>query len=252
MKLLIALATYNRPGITAVCLENLQLIRDPARVRLVVYDDASVAYSARYLSTLTDEVVRFERNGGIERSRARAFRDFIYRFTDYDLLYLTDNDTVHDPQFVDYLLHTFECQIRSGSVSPMGLFNSVFHRQSLLAKYEGFNISSTCPGISQCYTRDMAEKIVDYLNADPLMESRFGWDYRWPQILREPFLISTTSYVEHFARDAMEGGIHCKLSGTDLESFLRDFERDRAVNPSQYLIDCRDDVIDRVMSAARV
>ena len=59
MKLLIALATYNRPGITAVCLENLQLIRDPARVRLVVYDDASVAYSARYLSTLTDEVVRF-------------------------------------------------------------------------------------------------------------------------------------------------------------------------------------------------
>jgi hypothetical protein len=49
----------------------------------------------------------------------------------------------------------------------------------------------------------------------------------------------------------MEGGIHCKLSGTDLESFIRDFERDRAVNPSQYLIDCRDDVIDRVMAAAR-
>jgi hypothetical protein len=44
------------------------------------------------------------------------------------------------------------------------------------------------------------------------MESRFGWDYRWPQILREPFLISTTSYVEHFARDAMEGGM-ARLSG---------------------------------------
>ena len=33
---------------------------------------------------------------GIERSRARSFRDFIHVYKDFDLYYMTDNDTIHD------------------------------------------------------------------------------------------------------------------------------------------------------------
>jgi glycosyltransferase involved in cell wall biosynthesis len=85
MKILIALATYNRPVITHLCLQNLQLVRSD-EVKLVVYDDASTAYSKETLLEFSDDVIRFERNGGIERSRAKAIRDFVYRYTDCDLI----------------------------------------------------------------------------------------------------------------------------------------------------------------------
>ena len=68
MKIVIAVSTYNRPTITRFCLENLSAMRSDD-VRLVVYDDASDAYDKRELLEYADEVIRFERNGGIERSR---------------------------------------------------------------------------------------------------------------------------------------------------------------------------------------
>ena len=95
MKILLALSTYNRPIITELCLKNLQQVRSD-QVKLVVYDDASTAYSKDFLQGYSDEVVRFNRNGGIERSRAKAIRDFVYRYLDFDLIYFTDNDAIHD------------------------------------------------------------------------------------------------------------------------------------------------------------
>ena len=57
MRIIIALATHNRPIITELCLQNLQSVRDP-NTKLVVYDDNSDAYSLDYLKSLSDEVNR--------------------------------------------------------------------------------------------------------------------------------------------------------------------------------------------------
>jgi glycosyltransferase involved in cell wall biosynthesis len=235
MKIVIAVSTYNRPTITRFCLDNLSAMRSDD-VRLVVYDDASDAYDKRELLEYADEVIRFERNGGIERSRARAFRDFTYRFTDYDLLYLTDNDTLHDGKFIEVLQQTFAAQETSEVKLPMSVYNTRWHNYdaNVVMETESMLVLKTMPGVSQCYNREMAQTITDFLNLNPEMETVYGWDYHWPEVLKRHFIVTKTSYVEHFARDKNEGGMHCVLEANG-GSFDETFERDRALNPTEAL-----------------
>lgn len=246
-KILVALSTYNRPLVTRICLRSLQEVRSP-QVRLVAYDDASTAYDREFLAASCDEVVRFHRNGGIERSRARAFRDFVHRFQDYDLLYLTDNDTVHDPSFVAQLNQFFRVQQGAAKTFPVCLYNSRFHAQAgnLLSETKSFLVRKTAPGVSHCYNRAMAQTIVQGLDQHPELETLYGWDYHLPGLLRVPFLQSRTSYVEHFARDRDEGGLHSKNSGTGLAA-MSDFERDRALFPTPLLEQIRPQVIAEIL-----
>jgi glycosyltransferase involved in cell wall biosynthesis len=248
MKILIALATFNRPVITQLCLRNLQLVRSDA-VKLVVYDDASTAYSKETLLEFADDVIRFERNGGIERSRAKAIRDFVYRYTDYDLIYFTDNDAIHDPKFVDVLRSVSAWQRGRSEILPFSLYNSLVHNRlkNLISESEMFVVLKTMAGISQCYTREMAEIIVDALNGSADMESTYGWDYIYTMILNRPCLITKVSFVEHFARDKHEAGMHSANSGTGPDA-LADFERCRALNPSPFLVELRDEIIEKILN----
>jgi tetratricopeptide (TPR) repeat protein len=247
MKILIAVATYNRPIVTELCLQNLQLVRD-SETKIVIYDDNSDAYSLEFLRGLADEVVRFNARQGIEKSRAQTFRDFLTKYPDYELLYLTDNDAIHDPSFAARLREIFEGQKQSSlPIHPAGLFNSTFHQGRILGQEDQFSIYETCPGISMCLTRSMVQKIVGYLDEDVLNESSYGWDMRWPKAIGLPFKISKTSYVEHFARDRFESGMHSTNSGVALENALKDFDRDRALNPSEYLIEARPQIIREIL-----
>jgi len=248
MKIPIALATYNRPVITELCLQNLQAVRSDA-VKLVVYDDASTAYTKEYLLEYADDVIRFERNGGIERSRAKAIRDFVYRYVDYDLIYFTDNDAIHDPKFIDVIRSVGAWQRNRGEVLPFSLYNTFFHNRSENSISESgmFVVLKTIPGISQCYTREMAEIIVDALNGSADLESTYGWDYIYTMILDRPCLNTKVSFVEHFARDKHEAGMHSLNSGTGQDALV-DFERDRALNPTPYLVQIRDEIIGKILN----
>ena len=84
LKILIAVATWNRPNVTRLCLENLQEVRG-SNVAVMVYDDCSSAYDASFLEPYCDGLMRFRLHGGIERSRARAFRDFVHRYLEFDI-----------------------------------------------------------------------------------------------------------------------------------------------------------------------
>jgi len=247
MRLLIAIATYNRPIITDLCLKNIQLVRDSG-TKVVIYDDCSEVYSLEYLSKYADQVVRFDVRRGIEKSRAKAFRDFHSTYIEYDLLYLTDNDAIHDPIFTELLRSIFMGQNQySSEVHPVGLFNSAFHQTRLMAENANFFLYETCPGISMCFTRKMVEKIVEYLDANPLAESEYGWDMNWPKVLQIPFLLPKISYVEHFARDRFEAGMHSSNSGLEIYDSWLDFERDRALNPSEYLVGIRMEIIKKIL-----
>ena len=84
-KILIALSTFNRKNITRLCLENLKEIVDSdGKSKLVVYDDASTTYSEKFLKQFSKNVLRFRVSGGVERSRARAFRDFVHVYKNFD------------------------------------------------------------------------------------------------------------------------------------------------------------------------
>ena len=79
------------------------IIKKDGSTKLAIYDDASTSYDEDFLNQYSKDVLRFRITGGIERSRARSFRDFLYIHTDYDLFYMTDNDTIHDPNFLNTL-----------------------------------------------------------------------------------------------------------------------------------------------------
>lgn len=246
-KILIALATFNRPLVTQVCLASLQSARGNG-VRLVVYDDASSSYNETFLESHADEVVRFHRNGGIERSRARAFRDFVHRFQEFDLLYLTDNDTVHDPEFVSVLRAMHQLQSHAPQTLPVCLYKSIFHstQENTLAHNDTFLIQKTAPGVSHCYTREMAQIIAAHLDQNPELETIHGWHYYWPALLHRPFLQTSLSYLEHFARDRDEAGTRSSNS-RKMEAAKVDFESDRAMDPTPYLKKVRDMLIDEIL-----
>jgi hypothetical protein len=246
MNILIALATYNRPIITELCLENLQTVRSN-NVSLFIYDDASTAYDSTYLLKYADEVVRFDKNQGIEHSRATALRDFVSS-KEHDLIYFTDNDAIHDPGFTEAIKNINTWQQNKPQILPVSLFNSVFHNNTnnILYENDSIYIQKTMPGISQVYTRQMAETIVLVLNSSPGLDRKYGWDYIYPQILGLPCLVPKVSLVEHFARDRHEAGMHSNNSGCDTNALV-DFDRDRATNPSDYLANIRGSIISKIL-----
>lgn len=247
MKILIALATYNRPIITEVCLKNLSPLRSN-KIKLVIYDDFSTAYDEKFLSKYADEIVRFKENIGIERSRAQAIEDFLTKYQDYDLLYFTDNDAVHDPFFIEFLTESFVAQKQNGLSLPVSLYNSKFHNSpdNIIAQNNFFLITKSIAGISQCFNREMVNIISSGLKQNPHLKSSYNWDYNYINLLKRPSCISKISYVEHFARDKFEAGMHSENNGVG-KIGINDFERDRAINPSPFLYKIRESIIKKIL-----
>ena len=247
-KILIALSTFNRKNITKLCLENLkQIVDKDKKSKLVIYDDASTNYGDEFLKQYSDNVLRFRVSGGVERSRARAFRDFIYIYKDFDLFYMTDNDTIHDPNFLEILRKLYESSSKKFDKKlPIGLYNSKFHNNPKNVIYENniLSVRKTCPGVSQCFDREMINKMLVFINENPVYETLYGFDYHWPASLNVPFLQTQTSYLEHFARDKKEKGLHSTHTINDPRA---DFERDRAIHPTSYLKTIREKIIKKIL-----
>ena len=247
-KILIALSTFNRKNITKLCLENLkQIVDKDKKSKLVIYDDASTNYGDEFLKQYSDNVLRFRVSGGVERSRARAFRDFIYIYKDFDLFYMTDNDTIHDPNFLEILRKLYESSSKKFDKKlPIGLYNSKFHNNPKNVIYENniLSVRKTCPGVSQCFDREMINKMLTFINKNPVYETLYGFDYHWPASLNVPFLQTQTSYLEHFARDKKEKGLHSTHTINDPRA---DFERDRAIHPTSYLKKIREKIIKKIL-----
>ena len=247
-KILIALSTFNRKNITKLCLENLkQIVDKDKKSKLVIYDDASTNYGDEFLKQYSDNVLRFRVSGGIERSRARAFRDFVYIYKDFDLFYMTDNDTIHDPDFLEILRKLYESSSKKFDKKlPIGLYNSKFHNNPKNVIYENniLSVRKTCPGVSQCFDREMINKMLTFINKNPVYETLYGFDYHWPASLNVPFLQTQISYLEHFARDKKEKGLHSTHTINDPRA---DFERDRAIHPTSYLKKIREKIIKKIL-----
>ena len=113
---------------------------------------------------------------------------------------------------------------------PIGLFNSIFHNQpeNIIHENDLISIRKTCPGVSQCFDRSMISRIVKFIDENPIYETLYGFDYYWPASLGIPFLQTKTSYLEHFARDKNEKGIH--------SSFSDNFQIKLGISPGERLM----------------
>lgn len=215
-KILIVVCTFNRKQITALSLRQTMRYKK-AYCHLQVYDDHSTDYDDTFLNDYADEVIRLPEKMGIDDLRWYQFRRFME--TDFDMLYLTDNDVIHDPSYLDKLEQLYA--MGNGKL-PVSLYNNIFLLQPrfILFYDNGIFIKSSAPGASMFYDRKMVELIVSFSKDIAHKLDYLPWDNRAVSCLRLPWITPETSYLEHFGA----GGINND-----------NYERQRAVNPTDYL-----------------
>lgn len=223
MKIWTTVATWNRKKITEICLKQLHSHKQDSFLH--VSDDYSTDYSLDDLSKYCDLVERPSKKLGIHAMRCWEIEQFLK--TDYDLIYFTDNDAFHDPSYIDRLKDVY-----SRYKLPVSLYNTRWHFMNTISEDGDTVIRSSMPGISQLYNREMATRILNTVRQIGVPD--YAWDYRFVEYLKTQTVTTKTSYIEHFG----PGGIHNPGN---------DFERDRATNPTMYLIEKRQPIINYLL-----
>jgi len=230
--LLIVVTTHNRAKITALSLENLDKTKRQAG--LWVLDDHSTEYDLDFLRVAAPTAERIERREkklGIDYQRFHCQLEAFQ--TRYKYIYHTDNDAIHDPDWITRLYQIHNAYKNA----PICLYNTVFHIRNTISVGEALAIATRkfCPGISFFYPQAMLEPKADQIKQ--LLEAplRTNWDFYFGHFLNSPTVTSLMSYVEHFGA----GGIH-----------NNDYDRDRAYSPTPYLFLQRQKIIDYLVKSA--
>jgi tetratricopeptide (TPR) repeat protein len=227
-KILIVVSVFNRKKITALSLEQTKRYKT-ACCFLQVYNDHSTEYDNSFLADYSDEVIQLPDKMGINNLRWCQFMKFLE--TDFEFLYLTDNDVIHDPNYIPMLEQLY---LKGKRKLPVSIFNSIFMLQPRLILYysKGIFLKTSAPGISMFYDRKMVEKIVAVSNNIGNVLDYLPWDYKAIACLGLPWISTETSYLEHFGA----GGLNNDNN-----------ERERALNPTKYLQEKREAVINYLM-----
>ena len=225
MRILIAFTNYNRLRVSKYCA--YQLFKSKSKDdRMVVYDDLSDEYNpVDVFKDRCDELAISVKRQGIHAQRRSNIKDFIERYTDYTHLYFTDNDALHDCAWRKKLYENEFSQY------IVGLYNSPCHlnQQYQLGGNKEMVNRLYCPGISMLINRDMAKMCYDRL------EEIQNWDFDISRIIGVSAMITITSYVEH-------------IGGGGLHSAPNDFERDRAISPTDWLKSKRKSLLKKLLT----
>jgi len=219
--ILISIPVFNRKKVTRLSLAQTKRYKTPSCF-VQVYNDHSDEYDNTFLTPYSDEVIQLPDKKGINALRWHQFTCFLD--TDFDFIYMTDSDVIHDPGFISALDILYE----SGKGKlPICLFNSAFHMEPRIILYRknGVMLKGTAPGVSMFYDRTMVERIVSILKK---RHNNEVWDFAAVKYLGLPWITPETSYLEHYGT----GGIH-----------NMDNERDRAINPTEYLRERRERIL---------
>ena len=223
--ILISVPVFNRKRVTRLSLAQTMRYKTPSCF-MQVYNDHSDEYDNTFLTPYADEVIQLPDKKGINALRWHQFKCFLE--TDFDFIYMTDSDVIHDPGFISALDVLYKT---GGGKLPVCLFNSSFHMEPRIILYRrnGVMLKGTAPGVSMFYDRTMAEKIVSVLER---RHDNEVWDFAAVKYLGLPWITPETSYLEHYGT----GGIH-----------NTDNERDRAINPTDYLRERRELILKYLM-----
>jgi peptidylprolyl isomerase len=218
--ILISVPVFNRKKITTLSLTQTKRYKT-SQCYLQVYNDHSTEYDNDFLTQFADEVIQLPNKLGIHKLRFYQFRKFLE--SDFDCIYMTDNDVIHDPRYITALEALYEIGDRK---LPVCIYNTKFHMQqtNILHHSTGIFLKKIVPGVSMFYDRKMVEKIVLIEDKVGHYHDTFGWDYRAIAYLDKPWISSEKSFLEHYGAHGMSND---------------DFERDRAISPTQYLRDRR-------------
>jgi tetratricopeptide (TPR) repeat protein len=222
--ILIVVDAFNRRKMTQLSLTQTRKYKT-SYCHLQVYNDHSTEYDNSFLSPYADEVIQLPNKMGSHNLRFYQFKNFLE--TNYDFLYLTDSDVIHDPDYIGVLLALYDI---GNKKLPVCLYNSKDHsnENNILDYRNGIFLRKTAPGVSMFYDRKMVEKIVSVSDKVHNEHADYNWDYRAIAYLGLPWITPETSYLEHYGG----GGIHST-----------DYETDRAINPTKYVQERREAIL---------
>ena len=212
MKILIDVPCYNRKEVTEICLKQMFDTKGPnAFIR--TFNDHSEEFDNDFLEPYSDAgVIKFPEKSNIQAIRSYGFRTFLE--TDYDFLYMTDNDAFVDPEWINRLVSMYE-----NTKLPCSIFNSKYVPQAYgYIQQLDILVKPGFTGISEFFHRTHVEKIVQFM--DQHGDFKDTWDCVVWSILGNKFSVSATSYTEHFG----VAGMHHKT-----------WDSERALNPTVYL-----------------
>lgn len=224
-QLLIILTTFNRKKITELSVKNI--LESKRKATIWVADDKSSDYNKEFLASISNnsKIIIPEKKLSVEYFRFKLILQALD--TNFKYVYHTDNDMIHDPNWVErlYQINYFLPEY------PISLFNSTFHRMVNEQQVPELDlvVRPFCPGASfflnQEFLTPFKEEIKNLSESSKLETT---WDFYLSRIVSKPVLVSKTSYVEHFGA----GGMH-----------NNDFDRDRATTPTEYLKSIRENII---------
>lgn len=224
MSILISVPVFNRGKIARLSLAQTRRYKAPD-CHLQVYNDHSTEYDNSFLKPYADEVIQLPDKMGIYNLRWHQFREFLE--TDFDFIYMTDSDVIHDPQYISMLEILYEAG--SGRL-PVSLFNSIFTMQPKMILYlkNGMFLKTTAPGNSMFYDREMVKRIVAASDKADKTFDHIPWDNKAVEYLGLPWVTPELSYLEHFGANGINND---------------NYERDRAINPTGYLRERRESIL---------
>ena len=106
----------------------------------------------------------------------------MYIYKDFDLYYMTDNDMIHDPNFLEVLRELYNTSSKKFEKKlPIGLYNSKFMmiQKILFMKIIFFQSEKHARGESM-FDREMVKRMLDFINKNPTYETLYGFDYHCP------------------------------------------------------------------------
>ncbi len=225
MSVLITVPVFNRKRVTQLSLAQTRRYKT-SYCHLQVYNDHSTEFDNSFLLPYADEVIQLPVKMGIHKLRRYQFIKFLE--SDFDLVYMTDNDVIHDPHYITVLMVLYEMGNRK---LPVCLYNTEFsgHESNILYNQNGIMIKKAAHGVSMLYDRKLAEKIVSMMNKAGDAHDVISWDLRAVSYLDLPWIAPEISYLEHYGADGLNNN---------------DYERDRALNPTPYLEKRRESILE--------
>ncbi len=211
-QLLIITPCLNRKTLTRHALESLIATKAP-QDQLAIFNDGSTEFTPEWLAMFSDMVFNMRTPVGIENQRKMHFQFAEKMFASYPAythLYLTDSDTIHDPNWRAQALRLQA--VAKGA--PLCLYDTTAHsclegntieddpeKEILWRKY--------APGVSYLLTADHLSVVAGRL------DTLRNWDWDTGDILGNQFAISRIGYVDHIGVGGMHHPSHEDANGGD-------------------------------------
>lgn len=216
MKIMLAMATYNRLEQLKQCILSLSQIDLLDEIDVFIFDDKSTEYDEGILKEIVPfakKIIVRENNLKADRNMYQIHCDFLSE--DYDYLFQIDSDML----FSNKIISIVKKVISNSGNAVYSFYNSsnhdIYSEEYVQIEDVIFCHKKSIGGACVVFPRKILENVISNFKA--INDDFSCYDYRWSEILMSqniPILVSKESYVQHIG--GLNGQNNNGISGLDI------------------------------------